>query len=117
MLGRVISIVLIFSLLAGGMLGLTSCKEEIPVELPEQEEVEEAETLEPEAPEVMTIGDFISKLVIEEYQSSIEGKEPTLKEGTAVQVLGRVEDFRVSGEYPYFRGEVDLKPHYCSSKL
>jgi len=125
MLGRLISIGLIFFLLTGGILVLTSCEEEIPAEVPEQTETdmleqtetEKPEESEPEAPEVMTIGDLISTLVIQEYQSSIEGKEPTLKEGTAVQVLGRVEDFRVVGEYPHFRGEVDLKPYYCSSRL
>lgn len=71
----------------------------------------------PESPEIVTVGDFISRLVTEEYQKSIEGKEPTIKEGTTVRILGRVKDFRVGGQYPHFRGEVDLTPYYCFRRV
>jgi hypothetical protein len=79
-------------------------------------EPEESDRL-PESPEVMTVGDFISRLVTEEYLDSIEGREPTVKEGTTVRVLGRVQDFQVSGQYPHFTGEVDLKPYYCFRRV
>jgi hypothetical protein len=71
----------------------------------------------PETPEVMTVGDFISRLVTEEYRNSIEGKELTIKQGTTVRILGRVRDFRVSGQHPQFKGEIDLTPYYCFRKV
>ncbi len=71
-------------------------------------------TPEPEPPEVVTVVQLISGLIVDEYETTMLGREPTIGEGTAVRVLGRVEDFRVVGEHPDLRGEVDLKPYHCS---
>jgi hypothetical protein len=113
---RAIFIGLIVIVVVGVTLALTIGRQGSPTDVTEPEESEEPTELEP-ATEVMTVGDFISRLVTEEYQKSIEGKEPTIKEGTTVRVLGRVGDFGVGGEYPNFRGEVDLIPYYCFRRV
>jgi len=117
---RVIFIGLVVCILAGVLIALAVHQQGTPADVAEPEEPEEAEeptTSEPSTPEIMTVGDFISKLVVEEYEKSMEGKEPTIRQGTLVRVLGRVEGFRAGGEHPYFRGEVDLKPYYCSRRV
>ena len=114
---RVIFIGLAVFILAGAILALTLYQQGRPADVTEPEELEEPAALEPSSLEVMTVGDFISKLVVEEYQKSMKGEESTIREGTTVRVLGRVEDFRAGGQYPYFRGEVDLKPYYCSRRV
>jgi hypothetical protein len=110
---RAIFIGLIVIVVVGVTLALTIGRQGSPTDVTEPGESEESTEPETEGPEVMTVGDFVSKLVIEEYQKDIEGKEPTIKEGTTIRVLGRVRDFRVGGEYPHFTGEVDLIPYYC----
>jgi hypothetical protein len=114
---RAIFIGLIIIVVVGVTLALTIGRQGSPTDVTEPEESEEPAEPEPEGPEVMTIGDFISRLVVEEYQWSIEGKEPTIKEGITVRVLGRVKDFQVGGEYPHFSGEVDLTPYYCFRRV
>lgn len=107
------------------VIGLSSlgCLQETPGAVGPQEETqlvdrgEEVEEGERQVSPLLPIGDFISELLIERYRTEVEGKEPSLKEGSLVRVLGRVEDFRVSGTYPNFRGEVDLKPYYCNARL
>jgi hypothetical protein len=106
-------LILICCIVAGVIAAVAISQLEKPADVIEPEESDGL----PESPAVMTVGDFISRLVTEEYLSSIEGNEPTIKEGTAVRILGRVEDFRVGGEHPYFRGEVDLTPYYCSRRV
>jgi len=114
---RAIFIGLIVIVVIGVTLALTIGRQGSPTDVTEPEESEEPTELEPATPEVMTVGDFIFRLVTEEYQKSIEGKEPTIKEETTVRVLGRVEDFQVGGQYPHFRGEVDLIPYYCFRRV
>lgn len=114
---KAIFIGLIVVVVVGAILGLTIGRQGNPSDVIKPEESEEPTELEPVTPEVMTVGDFISRLVTEEYQKSIEGKEPTIKEGTTVRVLGRVKAFRVGGEHPHFRGEVDLTPYYCFRRV
>jgi len=115
---RVVIIGLILLVLIGVILTLTLSQQKEPADVTEQpEEPQEAAASEPSSPEVMTVGDFTSKLVVEEYQKSMKGEEPTIREGTTVRILGRVDDFRVGGQHPYFKGEVDLKPYYCSRRV
>lgn len=115
---RVIFITLAVFILTGAILAMTVYDQGKPTDVTEQpEEPQEPAASEPSSPEVMTVGDFISKLVAGEYQKSMKGEEPTIRERTTVRILGRVEGFRVGGEHPYFRGEVDLKPYYCSRRV
>ncbi|GEM_PF-6557139 len=72
---------------------------------------------EPVPPEVITVGEFISTLVIGEYEKAMRGREPAIEVGTPVRILGRVEAFRVVGKYPNLRGEVNLKPYHCSRRV
>ena len=97
MMSKRVLLILICCLVAGAVAAVAISQLKNPNDVIEPEESEGPTELEPGTPEVMTVGDFISRVVAEEYQKSIEGKEPTIKEGTTVRVLGRAKDFRVGG--------------------
>jgi len=99
----------------GAIVAITQSQHREP---PDQDGVlNSGNDIDPEPLEVMTVVELISGLIVGEYEKAMLGKEPTIGEGTAVRVLGRVEDFRVVGEHPHLRGEVDLKPYHCSKRV
>ena len=104
-------------IVVGVILALTLPGHIQPDDLATPPESENTADSESDDVEVMAVGDFISRLVTEEYEQSMAGTERTIASGTAVRILGRVEDIRVTGEHPYFRGEVNLTPYYCSRRV
>jgi len=111
---KVIFIVLAVLISTGVVLALTLSRGERPIPIADPEEPEPPP---PDSAQTMTVGDFISFLVTEEYRKAIKGEVPTITEGTIVRVLARVVDFKVVGQHPRFRGEVDLEPYYCSRSV